>query len=74
MVRRDADEVLPGLTTDEHVILLQRDKEDVDVEGGQVNVIDIQGCDVLSERRALRWVKSVGVGVDFPERHSCCVD
>jgi hypothetical protein len=74
MVSRDADKVLPGLAADEHAVLLEGDKEDIDVEGGQVDLVDIKGCDVLGDRRALRGRESVWVCVDLPEGHGCCVN
>lgn len=74
MLGGDADEVLPGLAADEHVILFERDEEDVDVERGQVDLVDVKGCDVLSERCTLRGCEGVRVSVDSPERHGCCVD
>jgi hypothetical protein len=74
MLGRDADEVLPRLAADEVVVLFEGDEEDVNVEGGEVDLVDIEGSDILSERGALRRAEGVGVGVYSPERHSCCGD
>lgn len=63
---RDAHEILPRLAANEHVVLLERD-EDVDVECGQVDLVDIEGRDVLSERCALRRREGVRVSVDSPQ-------
>jgi len=72
MIGSDADEVLPGITADEKVVLLKRDEDDVDVEGGEVDLVDVEGCDILGECGALRGGEGVGVGEDSPERHDCC--
>jgi hypothetical protein len=74
MLGRDADEVLPRLASDEVVVLFEGDEKDVNVEGGEVDLVDVEGRDVLGERGALRRGEGVWVCVDSPERHGCYGD
>ena len=69
VVSSDADEVLPWLAANEEVVLLERDEEDVDVEGWQLRLVHVEVCDVLCERGALYRTEGVGMGEDFPQRH-----
>ena len=71
VVDGDADEVLSRLAADEEIVLLERDEEDVNVEGWQRILDRVKVCDVLCERGALRRTESVGIGEDSPERHGC---
>jgi hypothetical protein len=74
MLGRDAHKVLSRLAADEVVVLLEGDEEDVNIEGGEVDLVDVEGGDILGERGALLGGEGVGVGVDSPERHGCCGD
>lgn len=73
MLSSDAHEVFPSLAADVAVVLLERNEEDIDIEGWEVNHIDVMSCYVLRERSALRWREGVRVGIDSPKRHDCDV-
>ena len=74
MLSSDANEVFPSLAADVAVVLLERNEEDIDIEGREVNHIDVKSCYVLRERSALRWREGIRMGIDSPERHDCDVD
>ena len=71
MVDSNADKVLPGLAPDVVVVLLERNEEDVHVEGWEVDSIHIEIGYVLRERGALRRREGIGMGINSPKRHGC---